>query len=69
MILMNGKETDYLPGISVREAAEKYYAFSLGTFDDFVVIVNSKAITSSEAEEYRAVENDNIYVVPKLDGG
>ena len=70
MIRMNGKETDYNPGISMREAGERYYAgFNFGTFDDFMVIVNNKAISSSEAEEYNLVDNDNIFLMPKLDGG
>ena len=70
MIKLNGKETDYRPGTSLREVAEKYYSdVPIVTFDDFIVIVNNKALTSSQAEEYTLIDNDSVSFVPKLEGG
>ena len=70
MILMNSEEYNYHPGLFLRDLALVYYAdLSRIKFDEYIVVINDTAISSSEAEEWILRDNDRIFLVPKLDGG
>ena len=71
MIRLNGAEFNYRPGMSLKELTNLYNAEhnkSLA-FDGFIVLINSTALTASQAEERILSDNDKINIVPMLDGG
>jgi sulfur carrier protein ThiS len=71
MVRLNSVEYECVPGMSLKELVDTYNAGhpSKLNFDDFIVIVNSSAIAASQAPEKMIQENDNIFIVPIVDGG
>ena len=70
MVILNGVEFDYREGMSLAGLVEDYnISHRKLAFDGFVVIINDTPITSSEAQERTLDDNDQILIVPFLDGG
>jgi len=72
MIRINNTAFDYRPGMSLRHLAQVYYADNpkaTTDFDNFMIVRNSVALTSRQAEETLLADGDSVYMVPKLDGG
>ena len=71
MILLNKVAYDFVPGTSLKELVGMYnsnHPAQLG-FNDFIVIVNSVAIDAAQAPDRVLQDNDNIFIVPVMDGG
>ena len=71
MVRLNGAEFTYRPGMSLKELVADYNANQRKrlTFDGVVVILNSTALTHSQAQERTLQDNDNAFIVPLMDGG
>jgi len=72
MIRINNKAFAWRPGMSLRHLAQVYYADNpkaTADFDNFMIVRNSVALTSLQAEETILADEDSIFMVPKLDGG
>ena len=70
MVKLNGEEYAYRPGMSLKELMDDYNSSSPRlAFDGFVVVVNGSAINTAQAKEKLLLDNDNIFIVPILDGG
>ena len=71
MVRLNGEEYVYRPGMSLKELVDDHNAKNHKrlAFDGFIVLINSIALTASQAEEKILSDNDNIIIVPMIDGG
>ena len=71
MVRLNGAEYAYRPGMSLKELMDKHNADQHKSleFDGFVVLVNSIAITTLQAQEKILQDNDAILIIPLLEGG
>ena len=71
MVKLNGAEYAFSPGMTLKELVDKHNADrnKFLAFDGFAVVINSTAITSPQARERILLDNDNIFIVPILDGG
>ena len=70
MVRINDRDYPYRPGMPLRELAESHFSdIPKVDFEDFIVVVNSKAIHSSQAEERLLESGDAVFMAPKLDGG
>ena len=71
MVRLNGKEYVYQPGMSLKNFVDHYNADNHKelAFDGFVVLVNSRALTATQANERLLQDNDNILITPFLGGG
>jgi len=70
MVKLNGEEYAYRPGMSLKELMDEYNSGSPRlAFDGFVVVVNGKALTAVQAQEYTLLDNDTVFIVAVLDGG
>ena len=71
MIRLNGVEYNYLAGMSLQELVTDYNNEKNGklAFDGFAVIINNNAIQTLEAPARIISDNDNILIIPLLDGG
>ena len=71
MVILNGTEFTYHPGMSLKELLDIYNrekSMSLA-FDGFVVLVNGKALSESDALGRILLDNDKIQITPLLSGG
>ena len=74
MVRLNGEQRAYRPGMSLKDLVDDYNAGRPGragrlAFDEFVVIVNGKALTAAQAREKTLSDNDTVIIVPMIDGG
>ena len=71
MVRLNGVEYDHRPGMSLKDLVDDYNTdhHKKLAFDGFVVLVNSSALTALQAQERTLLDNDNILIIPLLDGG
>ena len=70
MIRLNNFEYEYRPGLPLRELVDEYnLAHAKVRFDDCIIIVNGAAITAPQAQEWILSDNENVVIVPMLDGG
>ena len=70
MIRLNGIEYEHRPGLTLCELADRYSAeYRKLCFDGFVVIVDGQALTTDQAQAKILEGNEDIFIVPVLDGG
>ena len=71
MVRLNGAEYAHRPGMSLKDLVDYYNADRRKqlAFDGFIVLINSCAITAFQAQERILIDNDNILIIPLLDGG
>ena len=70
MVRFNGSAYDFRPNITLRELAEAYYKdVPKVAFEEYVVIKNSVPVASSQAEGLILQDNDNVFLVPIINGG
>jgi len=71
MIRLNNAEYAYRPGMSLKQLVDDYNAKNSKplAFDGFIVLVNSIALTALQIQEKILSDNDNVIIVPQIDGG
>ena len=70
MIRMNNADMEFRPGMTLMELLDGYYAANPKKgFEDFVVVVNNAALSPAQAQAWALRDRDEVYIVPKLDGG
>jgi len=70
MIRLNGIEFDHEPGLTLGELADRYSgAYRKLSFDGFVVIVDGLALSADQAPAKILDGDEEIFIIPALDGG
>ena len=70
MVRLNGVEFAYRPDMFLTELVDDYNTNRPKlAFDGFVVLHNGTALTVVQAQERMLHDNDDIRIIPLLDGG
>jgi len=70
MVILNGIEFVYRPGLSLKELMDEYNAeHPKVALDGHAVMVNGAVITALEARGKTLLDNDNIRFIEVLEGG
>jgi len=70
MVRLNGVEYEYRPELSLAELVDVYnLTHAKVEFDSCVVVINNTAIPAQKAQGWLVSDNENIVIVPILDGG
>jgi sulfur carrier protein ThiS len=70
MISLNGTMFEHKPGMTLTELVDIYNIDNPNiAVDDFMIVVNEVAISSSQARTLLLQNNDKIFFAPMLGGG
>ena len=70
MVKLNGVEYEYRSGICLKEVVDTYnLTYAKVDFDTCVVIINSTAIPADLAQRWLLSDDENVIIIPKLEGG
>ena len=70
MLSLNGVKFDYRPGMSLKELIDEYNADNpVVSLENFIVVVNGAAVTSTQALELQLQDDDSVFMAPMLEGG
>ena len=70
MVRLNGVEYEYRPGLLLAELIDVHNrSHARVAFDSCIVVVNSAVVPAPQAQRWSITDNENIYIVPILDGG
>ena len=70
MIRLNGVEYAFRQGLTLAEVVNEHnLTHAKVDFDGCLVVIGSAAIPAEQARARTLSDNEEIYIVPKLDGG